>query len=338
MIFPNIENLRTEFDSDLKNSTESSSIEALRIKYLGRKGVIASLMEAMKDLPNEEKPLFGKSVNDLKKYFTIKYDAALMDTNSGEQSSSLPDFDHTLPGVEIPLGRKHPLTRVWEDMLNIFNRMGFEVVRGPEVETEYYNFSALNFPDNHPARDMQDTLYLTDDTMLRTHTSPVQIRTMLSSTPPVRVIIPGRVYRNEAISARSYCVFNQIEGLYIDKGISLADLKGTLISFAKQLLGSNVKTRFRASYFPFTEPSAEMDVSCIICDGKGCRVCKHTGWLELLGAGMVDPNVLRNVDYDPEVYSGFAWGLGIERTTMMRYGINDIRFFYDCDLRFLEQF
>lgn len=338
MILPNIENLRTEFDSDLKNSTESASIEALRIKYLGRKGVIASLMEAMKDLPNEEKPLFGKSVNDLKKYFTIKYDAALMETNSEEQSSSLPDFDYTLPGVEIPLGRKHPLTRVWEDMLNIFNRMGFEVVRGPEVETEYYNFSALNFPDNHPARDMQDTLYITDDTMLRTHTSPVQIRTMLSSTPPVRVIIPGRVYRNEAISARSYCVFNQIEGLYIDKGISLADLKGTLISFAKQLFGSNVKTRFRASYFPFTEPSAEMDVSCIICDGEGCRVCKHTGWLELLGAGMVDPNVLRNVDYDPEVYSGFAWGLGIERTTMMRYGINDIRFFYDSDLRFLEQF
>ena len=338
MTLPNIENLRTEFDSDLKNSTESSSIEALRIKYLGRKGVIASLMEAMKDLPNEEKPIFGKSVNDLKKYFTANYDAAIMDANSEDQTISLPDFDHTLPGVEIPLGRKHPLTRVWEDMLNIFNRMGFEVVRGPEVETEYYNFSALNFPDNHPARDMQDTLYITDNTMLRTHTSPVQIRTMLSMTPPVRVIIPGRVYRNEAISARSYCVFNQIEGLYIDKGISLADLKGTLISFAKQLLGSNVKSRFRASYFPFTEPSAEMDVSCIICDGKGCRVCKHTGWLELLGAGMVDPNVLRNVDYDPEVYSGFAWGLGIERTTMMRYGINDIRFFYDGDLRFLEQF
>lgn len=338
MTLPNIENLRTEFNSDLKNSTDSSSIEALRIKYLGRKGVIASLMESMKDLPNEEKPAFGKSVNDLKKYFTANYDAAIMDANSEKQTISLPDFDHTLPGVEIPLGKKHPLTRVWEDMLNIFNRMGFEVVRGPEVETEYYNFSALNFPDNHPARDMQDTLYITDDTMLRTHTSPVQIRTMLSSTPPVRVIIPGRVYRNEAISARSYCVFNQIEGLYIDKGISLADLKGTLISFAKQLLGSNVKSRFRASYFPFTEPSAEMDVSCIICDGKGCRVCKHTGWLELLGAGMVDPNVLRNVDYDPEVYSGFAWGLGIERTTMMRYGINDIRFFYDGDLRFLEQF
>ncbi len=338
MTLLNIENLRTEFDNDLKNSTESSSIEALRIKYLGRKGVIASLMGSMKDLPNEEKPAFGKSVNDLKKYFTVKYDAALMDANSENQTSSRPEFDHTLPGVEIPLGRKHPLTRVWEEMLDIFTRMGFEVARGPEVETEYYNFSALNFPDNHPARDMQDTLYITDNTMLRTHTSPVQIRTMLSTTPPVRVIIPGRVYRNEAISARSYCVFNQIEGLYIDKGISLADLKGTLISFAKQLLGSNVKTRFRASYFPFTEPSAEMDVSCIICDGKGCRVCKHTGWLELLGAGMVDPNVLRNVDYDPEVYSGFAWGLGIERTTMMRYGINDIRFLYDGDLRFIEQF
>ncbi len=338
MTLPDIENLRKEFDSDLKNSTDSSSIEALRIKYLGRKGVIASLMESMKDLPDEEKPAFGKSVNDLKNYFTANYDAALKDANSKNQSSSLPDFDHTLPGVEIPLGRKHPLSRVWEEMLDIFTRMGFEVARGPEVETEYYNFSALNFPDNHPARDMQDTLYITENTMLRTHTSPVQIRTMLSTTPPVRVIIPGRVYRNEAISARSYCVFNQIEGLYIDKGISLADLKGTLISFAKQLLGTDVKTRFRASYFPFTEPSAEMDVSCIICGGKGCRVCKYTGWLELLGAGMVDPNVLRNVNYDPEVYSGFAWGLGIERTTMMRYGINDIRYLYDCDLRFLEQF
>ena len=338
MTLPDNDNLRKEFDSDLENSTDSSSIEELRIKYLGRKGIIASLMESMKDLPDKEKPVFGKSVNELKKYFNTNYDSALKKANSEKQSDSSPDFDNTLPGVEIPFGRKHPLTQVWEEMLDIFTRMGFEVARGPEVETEYYNFSALNFPENHPARDMQDTLYITDDTMLRTHTSPVQIRTMLSTTPPVRVIVPGRVYRNEAISARSYCVFNQIEGLYIDQGISLADLKGTLISFAKQLLGSNVKTRFRASYFPFTEPSAEMDVSCIICGGKGCRVCKHTGWLELLGAGMVDPNVLRNVGYDPEVYSGFAWGLGIERTTMMRYGIKDIRYFYDGDLRFLEQF
>ena len=338
MTLPNIVNLRKEFDSDLKNSNNSSSVEALRIKYLGRNGVISSLMESMKDLPNEEKPAFGKTVNDLKNYFTVNYDAALKKANSKNKSSPTPDFDHTLPGVELPLGRKHPLTIVWEEMLDIFTRMGFEVARGPEVETEYYNFSALNFPDNHPARDMQDTLYITDNTMLRTHTSPVQIRTMLSTKPPVRVIVPGRVYRNEAISARSYCVFNQIEGLYIDKGVSLADLKGTLISFAKQLLGSSVKTRFRASYFPFTEPSAEMDVSCIICDGKGCRVCKYTGWVELLGSGMVDPNVLRNVGYDPEVYSGFAWGLGIERTTMMKYGIKDIRFFYDGDLRILEQF
>ena len=338
MTLPNIVNLRKEFDSDLKNSNNSSAVEALRIKYLGRNGVISSLMESMKDLPNEEKPAFGKTVNDLKNYFTVNYDAALKKANSKNKSSPPPDFDHTLPGVELPLGRKHPLTIVWEEMLDIFTRMGFEVARGPEVETEYYNFSALNFPDNHPARDMQDTLYITDNTMLRTHTSPVQIRTMLSTTPPVRVIVPGRVYRNEAISARSYCVFNQIEGLYIDKGVSLADLKGTLISFAKQLLGSSVKTRFRASYFPFTEPSAEMDVSCIICDGKGCRVCKYTGWVELLGSGMVDPNVLRNVGYDPEVYSGFAWGLGIERTTMMKYGIKDIRFFYDGDLRILEQF
>ena len=208
---PNIVNLRKEFDSDLKNSNDLSSVEALRIKYLGRNGIISSLMESMKDLPNEEKPAFGKSVNDLKKYFTAKYDTALKNANSENKSRPLPGFDHTLPGVELPLGRKHPLTRVWEEMLDIFTRMGFEVVRGPEVETEYYNFSALNFPDNHPARDMQDTLYITDDTMLRTHTSPVQIRIMQSSTPPVRVIIPGRVYRNEAISARSYCVFNQIE-------------------------------------------------------------------------------------------------------------------------------
>ena len=335
---PDLQKHLDEFESRLKESLDASSLEELRIKYLGRKGVVASLMDELNALPAEDKPLFGKAVNLFKSQVTNAYDAALKELRKGSVSSESVDIDYTLPTVSSFIGRKHPLTQVWEEMMNIFNRMGFEVVRGPEVETEYYNVTALNFPENHPARDMQDTFYITDNTLLRTHTSPVQIRTMLSTSPPVRVVVPGRVYRNEAISARSYCVFNQIEGLYIDKGVSLADLKGTLISFAKQLFGSDVNTRFRPSYFPFTEPSAEMDVSCMICGGKGCRVCKHTGWLELLGSGMVHPNVLKNVDYDPEVYSGFAWGLGIERTTMMRYGINDIRLFYDGDLRFLQQF
>ena len=335
---PDLQKHFKEFESQLKKSLDASSLEELRIKYLGRKGIITSLIDVLNALPVEDKPLFGKEVNMLKSQITESFDLALKEFGKGADSTESVNIDYTLPTVTSFIGRKHPLTQVWEEMMNIFNRMGFEVVRGPEVETEYYNFTALNFPENHPARDMQDTFYITDDTLLRTHTSPVQIRTMLSTSPPVRVVVPGRVYRNEAISARSYCVFNQIEGLYIDKGVSLADLKGTLISFAKQLFGSNVNTRFRPSYFPFTEPSAEMDVSCIICEGKGCRVCKYTGWLELLGSGMVHPNVLTNVDYDPEVYSGFAWGLGIERTTMMRYGINDIRFFYDGDLRFLQQF
>ena len=335
---PDLQKHLEEFEDQLKKSLDASSLEELRIKYLGRKGVVTSLVDELNALPVEDKPVFGKAVNLLKSKITKAFDAALKELRKGSSSTESADIDYTLPTLSSFIGRKHPLTKVWEEMMNIFNRMGFEVVRGPEVETEYYNFTALNFPENHPARDMQDTFYITDNTLLRTHTSPVQIRTMLSSSPPVRVVVPGRVYRNEAISARSYCVFNQIEGLYIDKGVSLADLKGTLISFAKQLFGSEVNTRFRPSYFPFTEPSAEMDVSCMICGGEGCRVCKYTGWLELLGSGMVHPNVLKNVDYDPEVYSGFAWGLGIERTTMMRYGINDIRFFYDGDLRFLQQF
>ena len=338
MTLPDLDKLRREFEEDLRQSKDSASFEEMRIKYLGRNGIISSLMSRINEVPANEKAEYGKTVNSLKNDLTSSFNSSLESSKSKVNSVSRSKIDYTLPGVAALRGRKHPLTQIWEEILDIFIGMGFDIERGPEVETDYYNFSALNFPENHPARDMQDTLYISKDTMLRTHTSPVQIRTMLSKKPPLRVIAPGRVYRNEAISARSYCVFNQIEGLYIDKGVSMADLKGTLIYFANQLFGSDVKTRFRASYFPFTEPSAEMDISCVICSGKGCTVCKYSGWLELLGSGMVDPNVLRNVDYDPEVYSGFAWGLGIERTTMMRYGINDIRFFYDGDLRFLEQF
>jgi len=338
MTLPDLDKLRREFEEELNNAKDTASFEKLRIKYLGRNGIVSSLMSKINEIPLVDKAEYGKTLNKLKSEFDSLFHSALQSVQSQESSGAKAKIDYTLPGVTALTGRKHPLTQTWEEILEIFTGMGFDVARGPEVETDYYNFSALNFPENHPARDMQDTLYITEDTMLRTHTSPVQIRTMLSTKPPVRVIVPGRVYRNEAISARSYCVFNQIEGLYIDKGISLADLKGTLIYFAEQLFGNDVKTRFRASYFPFTEPSAEMDISCVICNGKGCAVCKYSGWLELLGSGMVDPNVLRNVDYDPEIYSGFAWGIGIERTTMMRYGINDIRFFYDGDLRFLEQF
>ena len=335
---PDLQKHLEEFESQLKDSTHASSLEELRIKYLGRKGVIASLVDELNALPAEDRPAYGKAVNTLKSQITKAYDRALKELQKGSGSTQSVDFDYTLPTLSSFIGRKHPLTQVWEEMMNIFNRMGFEVVRGPEVETEYYNFTALNFPENHPARDMQDTFYITDDTLLRTHTSPVQIRTMLSSSPPVRVVVPGRVYRNEAISARSYCVFNQIEGLYIDKGVSLADLKGTLISFAKQLFGSDVNTRFRPSYFPFTEPSFEVDMTCIICDGRKCSSCGHSGFMEMMGAGMVHQNVFKAAGYNPKNWQGFAFGMGIDRLAMMKYKVEDIRLFYSKDLRFMQQF
>lgn len=309
----------------------------MRIKYLGRKGIITSLLKSLKDFPEAERPALGKISNQIKGQLESALSERMkeLEVASREEEEFL---DYTLPGRGGWQGKRHPLTQVNDRIVEIFYGMGFEIARGPDVETDYYNFSALNFPPDHPARDMQDTFYIKDDLLLRTHTSPVQVRVFEKRKPPVRIIAPGRCYRNEAINARSFCTFHQVEGFYVDTDVTFADLKGVLSAFVWELFGKDVSLRFRASFFPFTEPSAEVDISCVICGGKGCRVCKHTGWLEILGAGMIDPEVFRAVGYDPEVYSGYAFGLGIERIAMLKYRIDDIRLFYENDLRFLRQF
>ncbi len=332
-----IKELSHQIDSESTQVSTSSDLEAFRIKFLSRNSVVSNLFDELKNLPKEEKPVAGKELNLLKnKAETIYKELKEKIELSGSNQKSIPDL--TLPGRVQRTGTKHIINTTLEEMKNIFKQMGFSVYEGPELESDYNNFSALNFADNHPARDMQDTFFISEKFLLRTHTSPVQIRTMERLKPPIRAIMPGRVFRNEAISARSYCMFHQVEGLYVDKNVTFADLKGTLVSFAKQFYGSNLKYQFRASFFPFTEPSAEMDITCFICQGKGCRVCKHTGWLEILGCGMVDPNVLKNVGYNPEEVSGYAFGIGIERTALLKYNIPDIRFYFENDIRFLKQF
>ncbi len=325
------------FLSEISEVTDDKQLEEVRIKYLSRKGVVAVLFEKLKDVSREEKPLVGKELNLLKNLLETKFQEVKqrVEENSDKQKKKI---DLTLPGREIKIGSKHILTQTLDEMKTIFKGLGFSVHEGPELESDYNNFEALNFQPDHPARDMQDTFFVTKDFLLRTHTSPVQIRVMTSMQPPVRVIMPGKVFRNEALSARSHCQFHQVEGLCIDTDISFAELKGTLVAFAKQFYGKDLKYRFRASFFPFTEPSAEMDITCFLCKGSGCRVCKYTGWLEILGCGMVDPNVLKAVGYDPEKYTGYAFGMGIERTGMLKYGLNDIRTFFENDLRFLKQF
>lgn len=319
---------------DVKNLHE---LENVRVRFLARKGEIAELFDRMKEVSPEERPALGKALNELRASVQSAFEqkkAGLENATHREQIS----IDFTLPGRKQWIGSKHPITQTLDEIKRIFTGMGFTVATGPEIEDDYHNFEALNFPPDHPARDMQDTFFISDRILLRTHTSPVQIRVMEQQKPPVKVIIPGRCYRNEAISARSYCLFHQVEGLYVDVGVTFSELKGTLVAFAKQLYGADTRYRFRPSFFPFTEPSAEMDISCFICAGKGCRVCKHTGWLEILGCGMVDPNVYKFVGYDSEKYTGYAFGMGIERMAMLRYGIDDIRMFFDNDIRFLKQF
>ena len=318
-------------------SSENGALDQIRIKYLGRKGLVASLFVQMGTVSAEERPKMGQVLNKLKVDITAEIDSiSSVDLESSRSRAS--NIDYTLPGDPIPVGSIHPLTQVMEEIKSIFIRLGFSVAYGPEVDTDFYNFEALNIPKHHPARDMQDTFYINDNVLLRTHTSDTQIHFMESHEPPVRIIAPGRVYRNEDVSVRSYCLFHQIEGLYVDAGVTFAELKGTLDYFARELFGQNVKTRFRPSYFPFTEPSAEMDVSCIFCKAKGCSICKKTGWLEILGCGMVDPEVYKSVNYDPEKWTGFAFGMGIERMAMLKYGVQDIRLFYSGDIRFLRQF
>lgn len=332
-----IEQTKQQFLLDLGQSDSMEKLEQLRISYLARSGKIATLFEGLKNASSTDKPVLGKSLNELRSFAQAQFDAKKEELGRGSKPTEI-SFDLTLPGRPRPVGTKHPVMQSMEEMKQIFVSMGFSIATGPEIETDYYNFGALNFAPDHPARDMQDTFFISKDVLLRTHTSPVQIRVMEKQKPPVRVIMPGRVYRNEAVSARSLVMFHQIEGLYVDKGVTFSELKGTLVSFAKQFYGTRSKYRFRPSFFPFTEPSAEMDISCYICSGKGCRVCKYSGWLEIVGSGMVHPNVLKNVGYDPEKYTGFAFGFGVERPTILRHGIDDIRLMFENDVRFLRQF
>lgn len=319
--------------------TDLHTVEAFRIHFLGSKGELKNLFGELKNVPNEEKKEVGQLLNGLRLLAEEKWQSSKELFENAQSSDS--DVDVTRPAEPVPLGARHPLSIVRSEIIAIFERIGYSVSEGPEIEDDWHNFSALNFPPEHPARDMQDTFFIEKgerEMALRTHTSSVQVRVMESSTPPIRTISPGRVYRNEAISARAHCFFHQVEGLYIDKNVSFADLKQTLDYFAKSLFGDKAKIRLRPSYFPFTEPSAEVDVSCTICNSKGCNVCKYTGWLEILGCGMVDPNVLEASGIDSEVYTGFAFGMGIERIAQLKFRVNDLRLYSENDVRFLKQF
>jgi phenylalanyl-tRNA synthetase alpha chain len=333
----NIEQTKKAFTEDLKKAENLQQLEQIRIKFLARNGEIAALFEGMKAAPPSDKPALGKALNELRQDAQTQFDEKKRAIEQAVKPKEI-QFDLTLPGRPKPIGTKHPVTQVMEEIKRIFINMGFSVETGPEIESDYYNFEALNFAPDHPARDMQDTIFIADKILLRTHTSPVQIRVMEKQKPPVRAIMPGWVYRNEAISARSLAAFHQVEGLYVDEGVTFSELKGTLVAFAKQFYGSSIKYRFRPSFFPFTEPSAEMDITCYLCGGMGCRICKYSGWLEVCGSGMVHPHVFQAVGYDPEKYTGYAFGMGIERTALLRYGIDDIRILYENDLRFLKQF
>ena len=332
-----IEQLLAEVDS--LQATDADSAEKLRIHYLGRKGVITELFEEFKTIPGDQKKEFGKFLNELKTKAAAKIEEL---KNSVDTSSTVPSgLDLSRPGDADPVGSRHPLNLVKNEITGIFKRIGFIAADGPEIEDDWHNFSALNFPEDHPARDMQDTFFIEQgekSMALRTHTSSVQIRIMETTRPPIRMLMPGRVYRNEAVSARAHCFFHQVEGLYIDENVSFADMKQTLMYFAQEMFGEKTKIRLRPSYFPFTEPSAEMDVSCSLCSGKGCNVCKHTGWLEIMGCGMVDPQVLENCKIDSKKYTGFAFGMGVERIAQIKYQVKDLRLYSENDIRFLKQF
>lgn len=331
-----IKETERQFSSDIAEVKGVKDLEELRVKYLSRKGIVSTLFEDLRNVSKEEKPQVGKELNELRNALQNQFNELKdkLETTSTESKK----IDLTLPGRERHIGHKHILIQTLDEIKSIFTGLGFSISGGPELESDYNNFGALNFAPEHPARDMQDTFFVSKDFLLRTHTSPVQIRVMTNQQPPVRVIMPGKVYRNEAINARSHCQFHQVEGLYVDTDVTFAELKGTLVAFAHQFYGANLKYRFRPSFFPFTEPSAEMDITCFICKGAGCRVCKHSGWLEILGCGMVDPNVFKAVGYDAEKYTGYAFGMGIERIGLLKYGISDIRYYFENDIRFLKQF
>ncbi|MBI5657869.1 MAG: phenylalanine--tRNA ligase subunit alpha [Geobacter sp.] len=334
-----LEELRGRALAELDGVVTEEALQAFRVKYLGKKGELTAVMKGVGSLPPEERPRLGQVVNSIRDLLDERLEAAQIEIRNRVTAERLQSerLDVSLPGRQYPRGTKHPVTLVIEEVSEIFAGLGFQVAEGPEVELDYYNFEALNFPKDHPARDMQDTFFVENNLLLRTHTSPVQIRTMLKHAPPVRVIAPGTVYRCDSDATHSP-MFHQIEGFMVDKRITFADLKGILTIFVTQYFGKGIGVRLRPSFFPFTEPSAEVDIACVICKGKGCRVCKQSGWLEILGAGMVDPEVFRHVQYDPESVTGFAFGMGIERIAMLKYGISDMRLLFENDLRFLRQF
>ena len=326
-------------------ANNADEVEQFRIKWLGTKGLVKAIMGEMRNVPNEQKKEFGQILNEFKLFAEARVQE-LQDQFEGAAPAAVSNTqDFSLPGDPVAVGSRHPLTLVRNEMVSIFKRLGFSVAEGPEIEDDWHNFGAMNLPEDHPARDMQDTFYIKKPEdgngptwLLRTHTSSVQARVMENQKPPIRVICPGRVYRNETVSARAHCFFHQVEGLYIDENVSFADLKQTLYFFVQEMFGKDVKVRFRPSYFPFTEPSAEMDISCLICEGKGCNICKHTGWVEILGSGMVHPKVLENFGIDSNKYTGFAFGMGVERITQLKYQVNDLRLYSQNDIRFLKQF
>jgi phenylalanyl-tRNA synthetase alpha chain len=319
---------------------DKSQLESFRIKFISRKGVMTRLFDDFKQVPNQEKRMVGQALNELKDLAQSRFKSLASEIEDKTGSLMKSGFDLSLPPVQNTVGSVHPLTSVKHQIIKIFERIGFNVSEGPEIEDDWHNFSALNFPENHPAREMQDTFFIkkNPDIALRTHTSSVQVRVMENTKPPIRTLSPGRVFRNEAISARAHCIFHQVEGFYVDENVSFADLKQTLYYFAREMFSKDTRVRFRPSFFPFTEPSAELDISCLICHGKGCPICKYTGWTEIGGAGMIDPNVLEFNKIDPTKYTGFAFGMGIERITMLKYQIKDIRLFTENDVRFLRQF
>lgn len=333
-----LQSLESEAKENLKDITDNTSLEEFRIKYLGRKGQFSAIMKKLGEVPKEDRPRLGQLANQVKAELEELFEAQKNDilrSNITGADSALPDL--TLPGRQLQLGNLHPVTQVMQEICSIFEGMGFSVAEGPDVETDYYNFEALNLPAHHPARDMHDTFYVSDSTLLRTHTSPMQARIMEANEPPLRAIAPGKVYRCDSDITHTP-MFHQVEGFLVDKNISFADLKGVLTVFLQKMFSADLDVRFRPSFFPFTEPSAEVDIACVMCGGAGCRVCKKTGWLEILGSGMVDPEVFKMVGYDPKIYSGFAFGLGVERIAMLKYKIDDIRLFYENDQRFLSQF
>ena len=334
-----LKELAQRAEAELQGAHTEEALNVLRTKYLGRKGLLTQMLRQLGSVSTTERPLIGRLSNEIKEKISASLDAALERIKDSRRDELLrrEAIDITLPGRAVRIGHRHPVTQVMEEICGIFSRLGFTVEEGPEIETDYYNFEALNIPKDHPARDMQDTFYVEDNIVLRTHTSPVQIRTMEKMQPPVRILSPGKVYRPDSDVSHTP-MFHQIEGLLVDRGITFGDLKGTLTFFLQEVFGADILLRFRPSFFPFTEPSAEVDIRCVMCGGEGCRVCGQSGWLEILGSGMVDPAVFANVGYDPEGYSGFAFGLGVERIAMLKYGISDIRLFFDNDVRFLEQF